>query len=201
MPLDGAIHLPGRLTVDEQASLAPDIRLILLQAPLYTPTMPRTGKPLSVRMSNCGPLGWTSDRLNGYSYVDCHPETGRPWPAIPPRLIALWHEILDCPPEPEACLINWYGPGTKLGLHRDNDEIDRKTAVLSVSLGDDAWFRTGGLKRGDPTERVLLKSGDVFLLSASARLSYHGIDRIVPGSSDLLGEPGRINLTMRRVNI
>ena len=115
-------------------------------APLR-PTMPRTGKPFSVRMSNCGPLGWVSDQAGGYRYQADHPLTGKPWPSMPELLLEVWRQVADYPLPPEACLINYYAPGAKMGSHRDADEEDARAPVVSVSLGDDAAFHIGGLVR------------------------------------------------------
>jgi len=199
--LQGFQHEAAVLPATAQRALYVEIQRIVDEAPFFTPTMPRTGKPLSVRMTNCGPLGWLTYKAGGYRYQAVHPETAMPWPAIPAQLLKLWHRFVpECPP-PEACLINWYAPDAKLGLHRDADEVDQTTPVLSVSLGDDAWFRIGGLKRRDPTERLLVRSGDVIVLGGASRCAYHGIDRILPGTGTLLDEPGRINLTLRRVSL
>lgn len=174
---------------------------VLEVAPLFVPVMPRSGRPFSVRMTNCGDLGWVSDKAGGYRYQPTHPDTGATWPAMPRQLTTIWKAVADGAPAPEACLVNWYAPGAKMGLHVDRDEEDLSAPVVSVSLGDDAWFRIGGRKRGDPTEKVLLRSGDVLVLGGDARLAFHGIDRILPRTSDLLGEAGRINLTLRRVRL
>ncbi len=197
--LSGFRHIPRYLEASAQTELLSEVRAILAVSPLYVPTMPRTGKPFSVRMTNCGTLGWVASKDGGYRYQSTHPETGRSWESMPLQLQALWREITSYPAEPEACLINWYEPGTKLGQHVDADEEDNQAPVVSISLGDDAWFRVGGLTRKAPTERILLRSGDVVVLGGEARLAYHGVDRIVPGTSNLLDEPGRYNLTMRRV--
>ncbi len=199
--LSGFQHISSYLGGSAQAKLLGEIRSILNSSPLYVPTMPKSGKPFSVRMTNCGPLGWVSSKDGGYRYQAHHPETDRPWAPIPDTLLELWSEVTKYPAEPEACLINWYEPGTKLGQHVDADEQDNRAPVLSISLGDDAWFRVGGLTRKAPTERLLLRSGDVVVLGGEARLAYHGIDRIVAGTSDLLDQPGRYNLTMRRVTL
>ena len=172
---------------------------MIAAAPLYPPTMPRTGKPFSVRMTNCGPLGWVSDAAGGYRYQAAHPVTGRPWPPMPTTLVEIWEAVTGYPNPPEACLVNYYGPAAKMGSHRDEDEEDKSAPVVSVSLGDDATFHVGGLKRSDPKQRLVLRSGDVFVLGGDARLAYHGIDRIHAGTSGLLTEGGRINLTLRRV--
>jgi alkylated DNA repair protein (DNA oxidative demethylase) len=175
------------------------LRAVLAEAPLFTPTMPRSGLPMSVRMTNCGPLGWVTDKQGGYRYQATHPVTGRPWPAIPPRLLELWSEVAEYPAPPEACLVNYYDGAAKMGLHQDRDERDFAAPVLSVSLGDTAIFRVGGRTRKDPTRTFELRSGDVVLLGGEDRLAFHGIDRTLPGSSDVLAEGGRFNLTLRRV--
>lgn len=161
--------------------------------------MPRSGKEFSVLMTNCGPLGWVSDRDGGYRYQRTHPHTGRPWPPVPRSLVELWEEVAAYQAPPEACLVNYYAPGAKLGSHRDADEDDGRAPVVSVSLGDDALFHLGGAKRSDPKRRLILRSGDVFVLGGAARDFYHGIDRIHPGTSGLLDEGGRLSLTLRRV--
>ena len=194
-----------RLDVGAQRALVTEISAVLAEAPLYRPAMPRSGVPFSVQMSNCGSLGWVSDR-SGYRYQPTHPLTGRPWPPMPAMLLELWHEFGSYPHPPEACLINYYAHDAKMGLHQDRDEEDFSAPVLSVSLGDDARFKLGGSKRSDPAASFLLRSGDVMLLEAETRLAFHGIDRLFPGTSDLLLSRaglfpggGRINLTLRRV--
>ena len=192
-------HYPRRLDRGAEAALLGAIRQIIAKAPLYTPTMPRSGNPMSVRMTNAGSLGWVTDKERGYRYQAIHPETGEPWPAIPSILLVLWAELSGFPQPPEACLINYYGDAAKMGLHQDRDEEDFSAPVLSVSLGDTGIFRVGGKSRKSPTQKFELKSGDVFMLGGEDRLAYHGIDRVLPGSSDLLPEGGRFNLTLRRV--
>lgn len=150
-------------------------------------------------MTNCGPLGWLTDKAGGYRYQPTHPETGQPWPPIPDDILTVWRELADYPVMPEACLINHYAVSSRLGSHIDSDEADKAAPVVSISLGDDAVFHIGGLRRADPKHRLTLRSGDVVVLGGSARLAYHGVDRILPGTSDLLPEGGRINLTLRRV--
>jgi alkylated DNA repair protein (DNA oxidative demethylase) len=195
----GLEYLPGKLGREQQVALLRALRAVMDEAPLFTPTMPRSGKPMSVRMTNCGPLGWVTDRERGYRYQATHPVTGRPWPAMPQMLLDLWHEVARYPARPEACLVNYYGGDAKMGLHQDKDEDDFDAPVLSVSLGDSAIFRARGRSRGDPTRKFELKSGDVVVLGGEDRLAFHGIDRILPGTSGLLAEGGRINLTLRRV--
>ena len=192
-------HYPQQLDRAAQAALLAEIRQIIAQSPLYTPTMPRSGKPMSVRMTNAGPLGWVTDKARGYRYQATHPETGKPWPPIPKILLDLWDELAGYPQAPEACLINYYASAAKMGLHQDRDEEDFDAPVLSVSLGDTGIFRVGGTTRKSPTQKFELKSGDVFVLGGEDRLAYHGIDRVVAGTSDPLAEGGRFNLTLRRV--
>jgi alkylated DNA repair protein (DNA oxidative demethylase) len=194
----GVVHWPGRLSAEEQGALLAELRAVVRQAPFFQPRMPKTGKPFSVRMTNCGPLGWVSDE-RGYRYQPLHPETNEPWPLMPAPLLALWEELAGYPHPPEACLINYYASGAKMGLHQDRDEQDFAAPVLSVSLGDGALFRIGGTTRGGKTTSLKLASGDVLIFGGEARLAYHGIDRVLSGSSTLLPEGGRINLTLRRV--
>jgi alkylated DNA repair protein (DNA oxidative demethylase) len=199
-PLSGLRLIPGYLDRGGQETLLAALRTVLAQAPIYTPRMPRSGKPLSVAMSNCGLLGWMTDEA-GYRYQPLHPQTGRPWPAMPDIVLAVWTALADYPHPPESCLINYYGPAAKLGLHQDRDERDFAAPVVSLSLGDTCLFRIGGLKRGDPSRTIRLASGDALVLGGEARLAFHGVDRILPGTSTLLPEGGRINLTLRRVTI
>jgi len=195
----GARHFAGFLDRAAQEELVEALRVLLREAPLFTPRMPRTGKPFSVRMSNCGSLGWVSDE-KGYRYQPRHPETDALWPPMPAIILDAWNELAGYDRPPEACLINWYGAGAKMGLHQDRDEADFEAPVLSLSLGESAIFRVGGTARGGPTRSVKLESGDAFVLGGPSRLAYHGIDRVIPGSSTLLPDGGRINLTLRRVS-
>ena len=195
----GFQHFPGLLGSAEQANLLTEVRRVIAKAPLYSPAMPRTGKLLSVRMTNCGEFGWLTDKEQGYRYEPVHPVTGKPWPPIPAMLLKLWSELGKFPAPPEACLVNYYAGAAKLGSHRDEDEAERSAPVLSVSLGDSAVFHVGGLQRADPKTRIDLDSGDVVILGGVARMAFHGIDRVHAGTSDLLAEGGRINLTLRRV--
>lgn len=174
------------------------VREVVEKAPLYVPRMPRTGKPMSVRMTNCGSLGWVTDKERGYRYQPTHPATGEPWPDMPELLLDLWRTYADWPDEPEACLINFYEEGAKMGLHQDKDEEDARAPVLSISLGDTAIFRVGAAEGGRTTS-FRLESGDIVVLGGEGRMARHGIDRILPGTSDLLKNGGRLNLTLRRV--
>lgn len=193
------------LSPDAQSALLAEVAACVKHAPFFRPVLPRWGTPFSVQMSNAGPLGWVSDK-SGYRYETCHPVTGKSWPPIPDMLLDLWAELTDYPAPPEACLINHYTPQARMGLHQDKDEKDFSAPVLSVSLGDDARFKLGGLERKGPTESTILKSGDVMLLSGETRLAFHGVDRIYAETSQLLAPNpdlfpggGRINLTLRRV--
>jgi alkylated DNA repair protein (DNA oxidative demethylase) len=176
------------------------IQDIIREASLYTAHVPKSGKPMSVRMTNCGPLGWYSDAAHGYRYQATHPITGKPWPPIPAMLLQAWRDLADYPHPPEACLINFYGADARMGLHQDRDEQDFAAPVVSLSLGDTGLFRIGGTRRSDATQSFRLASGDAVVLAGDARLAFHGIDRILPGTSTLLPEGGRVNLTLRRVN-
>jgi DNA oxidative demethylase len=189
---------PGYLDRATEEALLSAVRKAIREAPLYAPTMPRTGQPFSVRMTNCGPLGWVSDAA-GYRYQPTHPITGRPWPDIPELAMRAWRDLAGDAPAPEACLINVYAPTARMGLHQDRDEKDFSAPVLSLSLGDTCLFRVGGTRRNDPTRSFRLASGDAVVLGGQARLAFHGVDRIIPGTSTLLPEGGRINLTLRRV--
>jgi alkylated DNA repair protein (DNA oxidative demethylase) len=196
--------LPGYFDRSAQIALLEELRQAVAESPFYTPTMPRSGKPLSVRMTNLGPLGWMTDRDGGYRYQATHPVTGRPWPPMPAAVLDLWRRVADYALPPEACLVNYYAATARLGLHQDADERDFAAPVVSVSLGDGCLFRIGGSERASPTRSLKLSSGDVVILGGAARLAFHGVDRIHPGTSTLLNgwfaDGGRINLTLRRVS-
>jgi alkylated DNA repair protein (DNA oxidative demethylase) len=197
-----AFH-PGLLDRTARESLFAELEAALRRAPLFVPAMPRTGKPFSVRMTNLGPLGWVSDRDGGYRYQATHPETEKPWPPIPDMVLDVWRRIANYPHPPEACLVNYYAPTARMGLHQDRDERDLEAPVVSISLGDSCLFRIGTAARNGPTRSLKLASGDVVVLGGADRLAFHGVDRIYPGTSTLLKdafpEGGRINLTLRRV--
>jgi alkylated DNA repair protein (DNA oxidative demethylase) len=191
----------GRLDPKAQRALVEEIAALLAEAPPFRPTMPRSGRPFSVRMSNAGPLGWVSDRA-GYRYQTTHPQTGRPWPPIPRSILTIWAELADYSAPPEACLINLYDAWARMGAHQDRDEPAVDAPVLSISLGAAAQFAVGGTARGGPTHKLLLQSGDVLALGGPARLVFHGVDKVFPGTSPLPHLPHgaeRINLTLRRV--
>lgn len=181
-----------------QESLIAEVFALAEEAPFYKPRMPMSGKPFSVEETNFGPLGWISDQ-GGYRYAPTHPVTGTPWPSIPDVLLALWSEATGYGAPPECCLVNLYRGGARMGLHQDRDEQALDAPVMSVSLGDEALFRIGGTGRRDATRSLKLKSGDLLTFGGPARLAYHGIDRVVAGSSALIPGDGRINLTLRRI--
>ncbi len=196
MEHEGFRLIAGALDPGAQQALVDQVLAATADAPFYRPVTPG-GRSMSVRMTNLGAQGWTTD-ARGYRYQSHHPETGRPWPPVPDPLLALWARLAGASAEPDCCLVNLYGEGARMGLHQDKDEADFSVPVLSVSLGDTAIFRIGGRKRNDPTRTVRLASGDVCLLSGPARLHHHGVDRILYGSSRLVPGGGRINLTLRR---
>src|SRR3954464_6533696 len=195
----GVTLTPGYLDRAAQEEMLAAVRAVIAAAPLYVPRMPRTGKPMSVRMTNCGTLGWVTDAERGYRYQEAHPETGAPWPPIPNIILKAWRDLSGYPHPPEACLVNFYAPDARMGLHQDKDENDLRARVVSLSLGDSGLFRVGGLKRSDPTRSLRLASGDAVVLGGEGRLAFHGVDRILSGTSTLLAEGGRINVTLRRV--
>lgn len=203
--VSGAFHYPAYLDAVAQAALAQEIAGVIAQAPLFVSRMPKSGLPMSVRMTNCGPLGWMSDKDRGYRYEARHPETGAPWPPIPQTLLDIWDELTGYPKPPEACLVNVYADDAKMGLHQDRDETDVEAPILSISLGADSRFRFGGRRRADKTVAITLSSGDAFVFGGPARLCFHGVDRILPSlltplPGPLAGQGARINLTLRRVS-
>jgi DNA oxidative demethylase len=196
--VEGFRFLPEYFPPAAQKALVAEILAILEDNPLYRGAMPRTGKPLSVRNTNLGPLGWVSD-IKGYRYQPEHPFTNQPWAPIPQTLLDLWEDVSGYRASPQACLVNWYEADSRLGLHIDADETAMDAPVVSVSLGSRALFRLGGLERSEGTSSMRLASGDVVVLGGQSRRAYHGVDRIYPMSSQLIPGGGRINLTLRRV--
>jgi alkylated DNA repair protein (DNA oxidative demethylase) len=194
-PLEGFAFHPGALDRAAQAALAAEVLAAAAEAPFYQAALPG-GRRMSVLNTNLGPLGWVASPA-GYRYEPRHPETGRAWPAIPAGLIGLWRALSGAGRDPDACLVNLYRGEARLGLHQDVDERDFGAPVLSVSLGDTAVFRLGGTDRRAPTRSMRLASGDVVVLGGAARLAFHGVDRILPGSSTLVPGGGRLNLTLR----
>ncbi|GKY86411.1 alpha-ketoglutarate-dependent dioxygenase AlkB family protein [Sinisalibacter aestuarii] len=193
----GATIWKGLIDAHAQAAIVARLRDIVAAAPLFSPET-RWGKPMSVRMTSAGRYGWYSDRA-GYRYIDHHP-SGAAWPPIPDEVLEVWRTVAPDARAPDCCLVNFYSGTARMGLHQDRDEADFSQPVVSISLGDDGLFRIGGTERGGKTQSVWLASGDVLALGGEARLAYHGIDRIRQGSSGLLREGGRINLTLRVVD-
>ncbi|MEM9966627.1 MAG: alpha-ketoglutarate-dependent dioxygenase AlkB [Pseudomonadota bacterium] len=179
-----------------QAEIVDVLRGIVRQAPLVQPET-RFGKKMSVRMTAAGQYGWMSDRA-GYRYMPHHP-SGVAWPSIPQQVLSIWDDVTGLNRRPDCCLINFYGPDAKMGMHQDRDEADFSWPVVSISLGDDARFRMGNVTKGGSTKAVWLQSGDVVVMGGAARLAYHGVDMIRHGSSQLLSDGGRLNLTLRVV--
>lgn len=180
-----------------QEALLADLRGVIATAPLVRPVT-AWGKPMTVRMTSAGRLGWIIDR-GRYRYSPIHPETGTAWPAIPDSVLAVWRAVSGWPNPPDSCLINWYAEGARMGLHQDRDEGRFEAPVVSISLGDPARFRMGGTDRKAPTRSTVLESGDVVVMGGEARLAFHGIDRVMFGEGTLIPGGGRINLTLRVV--
>ena len=199
MELDGLRLLPGYFDPAAQRRLVDEVLAAAEAAPFYVPRLPRTGAPMSVTQTNFGSLGWVTDQARGYRYEAVHPQTGSPWPPIPQALLDLWAEASGYAAAPEACLVNLYRDNARMGLHQDADEAAQDAPVVSVSLGDTAVFRVGGARRNDPTRSFRLTSGDVVVLGGTAREFFHGVDRVIEGSSRVVPGGGRINLTLRRV--
>lgn len=194
---EGAWHLPGFALEGELALLAA-VAAISAAAPFRQMDTPG-GYRMSVAMSNAGSLGWVSD-AHGYRYATTDPLSGQPWPALPDCVLQLAQAAAAAAGfahfQPDACLVNRYAPGSKLALHQDRDERDFSAPIVSVSLGLPAVFLLGGLRRNDPTQKVLLQHGDVVVWGGPARLRYHGVSTLKPGLHPLLGAQ-RINLTLR----
>lgn len=187
----------GFLEAAEQAALVEALRGVVRAAPLFSPMTPY-GKPMRVKLTSAGHYGWVSDR-RGYRYEPRHPD-GMAWPPIPEEVLQIWRDLVSSERMPDCCLVNFYDADARMGMHQDRDEADFSWPVLSVSLGDEGLFRIGNATRGGKTESHWLQSGDVVVMGGDARLTYHGIDRIKPGTSMLLEKPGRINLTCRVVD-
>lgn len=187
----------GLMTERAQKDIVNDLREIIRVAPLFSPQTPY-GKPMTVRMTSAGKYGWVSDQ-HGYRYEKNHP-LGMAWPEIPASVLDIWEDVTGLTRLPDCCLINFYAPEARMGMHQDKDEASFDWPVVSVSLGDDGLFRIGNPTRGGKTESIWLSSGDVVVMGGAARLTYHGLDRIRPGTSTLLKDAGRLNLTLRVVD-
>ncbi|MEM9582318.1 MAG: alpha-ketoglutarate-dependent dioxygenase AlkB [Pseudomonadota bacterium] len=198
MTIRGFDIYDGLLDRDAQVALIAELRALISETPMVQPVLP-SGRKMSVRMTSLGRLGWVTDR-KGYRYQATHPN-GRPWPEIPHRILHIWQMVSGVTRAPDCCLMNYYSQDAKMGLHQDKDEGNFDWPVVSISLGDEALFRMGNVTRGGKTESLWLRSGDVVVMGGDARLAYHGIDRIKPGTSDLLPKGGRLNLTLRVVEL
>jgi alkylated DNA repair protein (DNA oxidative demethylase) len=198
-PLGGGASLLRRFAVPFETALLTGLQDVTASAPFRHMITPG-GYRMSVAMSNCGPLGWVSDKA-GYRYDGIDPVSGLPWPPMPEsfmRLATAAASEVGFPGfAPDACLINRYEPGAKLSLHQDKDEQDFDQPIVSVSLGIPAVFLFGGLKRADKTIRIPVTHGDIVVWGGPARLRYHGVMPLKESDHPLLG-PQRINLTFRK---
>jgi DNA oxidative demethylase len=195
---EGAVLLRGLARLVENELMAA-LRDITAQAPFRNMVTPG-GYRMSVAMTNCGNLGWVTDRT-GYRYDTHDPETGKPWPAMPASFRELATEASDRAGFggflPDACLINRYQPGARMSLHQDKDEQDFGAPIVSVSLGLPATFLFGGMKRSDKPRRFRLEHGDVVVWGGPTRLAFHGVAPLAEGEHGRLGRQ-RINLTFRK---
>ena len=199
LPLaDGAFLLSG-FALAREATLHRALAEVIAQAPLRHMVTPG-GLRMSVAMTNCGALGWVSDR-RGYRYDAIDPDSARPWPAMPAAFRTLARDASAQAGfagfEPDACLVNRYEPGARLSLHQDRDEKDYAQPIVSVSLGLPAIFLFGGLRRNDKAIRVPLSHGDVVVWGGPARLRFHGVLPLAAGEHPFSGA-FRFNLTFRR---
>jgi alkylated DNA repair protein (DNA oxidative demethylase) len=196
----GAVLLRGFARPDEAALLA-DLQDVIARAPLRHMVTPG-GYRMSVAMTNCGALGWLTDRT-GYRYDSIDPQSGKPWPSMPASFARLAaHAAAHAGFDrfvPDACLVNRYAPGARLSLHQDRNERDFRAPIVSVSLGIPAVFLFGGARRADAAARVPLEHGDVVVWGAAARLRYHGVMALKDGHHPLLGRQ-RVNLTLRKAS-
>ena len=195
---EGAVLLRG-FVLARQDELLAAVREVIAAAPFRHMVTPG-GFTMSVAMTNCGKVGWVTDR-RGYRYDANDPESGQPWPAMPPVLLQLACDAAEAGGfknfAPDACLINRYVPGAKMSLHQDKDETDFSAPIVSVSLGLPATFLFGGLKRSDKTQRYRLTHGDVVVWGGPSRLFYHGVAPLAEGEHPLLKRQ-RISLTFRK---
>ncbi len=182
-----------------ESELIADISGIVAQAPFRHMLTPG-GHQMSVAMTNCGSVGWVTDR-SGYRYDGADPESAKPWPAMPPSFRALAGQAADQAGfggfSPDACLINRYQPSARMSLHQDKDELDLGAPIVSVSLGLPAVFLFGGLQRSDKPRRFRLEHGDIAVWGGPSRLAFHGVAPLADGEHALIGRQ-RINLTFRK---
>jgi len=193
------VHLLRGLALPDQNQILADLSAVMMVAPLRQMITPG-GLPMSVTTSNCGTLGWVSDK-SGYRYAACDPKSGAPWPAMPASFRKLAEQAANAAGfggfNPDACLINCYRPNAKMGLHQDKDEQDFTQPIVSVSLGVSAMFKMGGFIRSDKQLKLPLYHGDVLVWGGESRLRFHGVMPLTAASHPALGEC-RINLTFRK---
>jgi len=195
---EGAVMLGGFAVADAPLLLAA-VEGIAAAAPFRHMATPG-GWSMSVAITNCGAVGWVSDR-RGYRYDRLDPETAKPWPMMPPIFADLAARAAAAAGfrgfAPDACLINRYAPGARMSLHQDRDELDFAQPIVSVSLGLPATFLFGGAKRTDKPKRILLQHGDAVVWGGPSRLFFHGIAPLKAGEHPALGA-ARVNLTFRK---
>lgn len=195
----GLFHRPGLLDLEGQRAVLAAVRAVAQAAPF---AHARTkGGMTSAAMTNAGSAGWWSD-LKGYRYETRNPVTGKSWPPMPEIFRdVVARAVADTPwPDftPDACLINFYGEGAKMGLHQDRDEKDFTQPIVTVSLGDDGDFQIGGMTRSERAQVLVVKSGDTLAMGGDSRMRFHGIRKIHPGTGPLATLTGRISLTFRK---
>jgi alkylated DNA repair protein (DNA oxidative demethylase) len=197
---DGFSVLSIALGFDAQEQAYAAIGSVVASAPF---SQPRTkgGGQFSAELTNCGAAGWWSDE-RGYRYETVDPRSGLPWPDMPSAFTEMLNSALTGTEaagfEPDACLINHYAPGAKMGLHQDKDEADFSHPIVTVCLGASADFWIGGFKRADKPMIVPVHSGDVLIMGGASRMRYHGVRKVYAGTSPLAGLDGRISLTFRK---
>ena len=196
---DGVFYLQNALNGRDTAVFSALKRILEAAPPTHART--RGGGTTSAAMTNCGRVGWWSD-ARGYRYQELHPVTQRPWPPIPNEFLETVKSITSHTPWPDflpdACLINYYGPKAKLGLHQDRDERDFAHPIVTLCLGDDADFLIGGLSRADRATAFVVSHGDAIVMGGESRMRFHGVRKIYSGTSPLAGIAGRYSLTFRK---
>jgi len=197
---EGLVFRPLAVDLGAQKALLAAVRAVAAAAPLAQ-TRVMGGGMTSAAMTNCGTAGWWSD-AKGYRYETRRPGSGEPWPPMPEVFLETVRRIVAGSPwpgfAPDACLINFYGPEAKMGLHQDRNERDFNEPIVTVSLGDGADFIVGGLKRTGPTVSLRVQSGDAVIMGGESRMRFHGVRRIHPGTSPLGDLGGRFSLTFRK---
>lgn len=199
--MNGFNFFKNYLSVELQKKALEAIDLILDECPPFTNTM-WNGQPFKVINANAGLYGWVSDPT-GYRYQSFHPDTKQNWPTIPDIILQITKELTDKAGfggfKPECCYVNFYSKDAFLGIHRDDTEDNLSAPIVSISLGDTAWFYLGGLTKEDKKQRIILESGDCYVQGGESRNYYHSIKKILPKTSNLLPDGGRVNLTVRQI--